>query len=204
MTAVAGHPLIGRWRIVEADLWDRDYLDLVEPASITFGKSGRGGSAQVFVHRQGDQILTQIKAAIAHPRESQFCSRAKFLLPLWEAAGCESHPRPLHSRGAEGEMFKVIIWAADGSRGAELALPYAKGLALAQRARLLVVHVDELAVSRGGGSSVYVDEAEVLTTIRKTVEDLKQQGLDATLRNDEDVGGRCCACDSRDCKRGGS
>jgi len=22
--------LIGRWRIVEADLWDRDYLDLVE------------------------------------------------------------------------------------------------------------------------------------------------------------------------------
>ena len=26
--------LIGRWRIVEADLWDRDYLDLVEPAMI--------------------------------------------------------------------------------------------------------------------------------------------------------------------------
>ena len=24
--------LIGRWRIVKADIWDRDYLDLVEPA----------------------------------------------------------------------------------------------------------------------------------------------------------------------------
>src|SRR5690348_6947323 len=34
--------LIGRWRIVEADLWDRDYLDLVESAYITIGKDGTG------------------------------------------------------------------------------------------------------------------------------------------------------------------
>ena len=27
--------LIGTWRIIEADLWDRDYLDLVEPAYLT-------------------------------------------------------------------------------------------------------------------------------------------------------------------------
>ena len=27
---------LGRWRIVEADQWDRDYLDLVEPAFIRF------------------------------------------------------------------------------------------------------------------------------------------------------------------------
>jgi hypothetical protein len=26
-------PLIGRWRIVEADLWDRADLDLLEPAT---------------------------------------------------------------------------------------------------------------------------------------------------------------------------
>jgi hypothetical protein len=42
MTAIAGHPVLGRWRIVEADLWDRDYLDLVEPASITIGSDGHG------------------------------------------------------------------------------------------------------------------------------------------------------------------
>jgi hypothetical protein len=35
MTAPAGCQLIGRWRIVEADLWDRDYLDLDGPATIT-------------------------------------------------------------------------------------------------------------------------------------------------------------------------
>jgi hypothetical protein len=31
-----------KWRIVEADLWDRDYLDLVEPAYVTFDENGRG------------------------------------------------------------------------------------------------------------------------------------------------------------------
>ena len=34
--------LIGRWRIVEADLWDDDYLDLVEPAPVeAIGPDGR-------------------------------------------------------------------------------------------------------------------------------------------------------------------
>lgn len=28
MNAPANCPLIGRWRIVEADIWDRAYLDL--------------------------------------------------------------------------------------------------------------------------------------------------------------------------------
>ena len=32
----------GRWRIVEADLWDRDYLDLVGPATMTIGADGHG------------------------------------------------------------------------------------------------------------------------------------------------------------------
>ena len=42
MTAPMNCQVIGRWRIVEADLWDRDYLDLVEPAYITFDEDGRG------------------------------------------------------------------------------------------------------------------------------------------------------------------
>ena len=37
-----GLPADRPWRIVEADLWDRDYLDLVEPACITFGEDGHG------------------------------------------------------------------------------------------------------------------------------------------------------------------
>jgi len=42
MTGPADCRLIGRWRIVEADLWDRDHLDLVEPAMIAIRADGRG------------------------------------------------------------------------------------------------------------------------------------------------------------------
>lgn len=34
--------LVGSWRIIEADLWDRDYFDLVEPATMTIQADGPG------------------------------------------------------------------------------------------------------------------------------------------------------------------
>jgi len=36
------NPVVGRWRIVEADLWDRDYLDLCGPASLMIRANGQG------------------------------------------------------------------------------------------------------------------------------------------------------------------
>jgi hypothetical protein len=42
MSAPASCQLVGRWRIVEADLWDRDYLDLCGPAVIAIGADGHG------------------------------------------------------------------------------------------------------------------------------------------------------------------
>jgi hypothetical protein len=42
MTAAAGCRIVGRWRIVEADLWDRAYLDLGGPASLVIGGDGHG------------------------------------------------------------------------------------------------------------------------------------------------------------------
>jgi hypothetical protein len=42
MSAPAGCKLVGRWRIVEADLWDPDHLDLCGPATITITGHGRG------------------------------------------------------------------------------------------------------------------------------------------------------------------
>ena len=79
-------------------------------------------------------------------------------------------------------MFKVIIWATDGSSGAEQALQFAKGLAQADGARLVVVHVKEIMAGRGGAYPVKVDEDEVQAAIRKQVEDLKQEGLQAKLQ----------------------
>ena len=75
----------------------------------------------------------------------------------------------------------MIIWATDGSSGAEQAIPFAKGLAQAHGARLIVVHVNEIALGRAAGPVIF-NEDEVQAAIRKQVEDLKQEGLDATLQ----------------------
>jgi hypothetical protein len=42
MSSPADCRLVGRWRIVEADIWDQDYLDLCGPAIIVIGADGRG------------------------------------------------------------------------------------------------------------------------------------------------------------------
>jgi len=39
----------GKWRIVESELWDRDALDLVVPAHITFDAEGLGQFAMIAV-----------------------------------------------------------------------------------------------------------------------------------------------------------
>lgn len=45
MTGGVTSSVIGKWRIVEADHWDRDCLDLVKPAYIAFGDQGHGDFA---------------------------------------------------------------------------------------------------------------------------------------------------------------
>ncbi len=42
MTAPMACQLIGRWRIVEANLWDRGYLDLDGPAVLVIREDGHG------------------------------------------------------------------------------------------------------------------------------------------------------------------
>ena len=42
MSAPANCELVGRWRIVEADIWDRDHLDLCGLAMITITDHGHG------------------------------------------------------------------------------------------------------------------------------------------------------------------
>ena len=42
MSAPATAKLVGRWRIVEVDIWDKDFLDLVETAHLTFKGAADG------------------------------------------------------------------------------------------------------------------------------------------------------------------
>jgi nucleotide-binding universal stress UspA family protein len=79
-------------------------------------------------------------------------------------------------------MFKVIVWATDGSSQAERALPFAKELARANGARLIVVHVKEIVAGRGGAGPVIVNEDQVQAALAKHVADLKQEGLDVKFQ----------------------
>jgi hypothetical protein len=45
-------PLLGKWRIVEMELWDTDFVDMLEPAYIAF--EAKGGGAFVFGAVRGD------------------------------------------------------------------------------------------------------------------------------------------------------
>jgi hypothetical protein len=42
MNMVKKNPFLGRWRIVEMETWDQDYVDLVTEGNFTFGKDGMG------------------------------------------------------------------------------------------------------------------------------------------------------------------
>ncbi len=79
-------------------------------------------------------------------------------------------------------MFRTIIWATDGSETADRALPYAKELAAGVDGRLIVVHSKELLVGRASGYPVLADEEDVETKIEGQVEQLQEEGIDASFR----------------------
>ena len=78
-------------------------------------------------------------------------------------------------------MFTTILWATDGSETAAHALPYALALAEADEAKLVVAHVREIFVGRGGGYPVLADETELRDTIDNQVAELRGSGIDATF-----------------------
>lgn len=79
-------------------------------------------------------------------------------------------------------MFSTIIWATDGSEAADRALPYAQALADGPGRTLVVVHCKELLTGRAGGYPVLADEGELQEKIRRQVDELREQGLDASLK----------------------
>jgi nucleotide-binding universal stress UspA family protein len=78
-------------------------------------------------------------------------------------------------------MFKTILWATDGSDTAARALPFALCLANADDATLLIAHVREIAVGRGGGYPVLADETELREQIIRQVKELNESDIAATF-----------------------
>jgi nucleotide-binding universal stress UspA family protein len=79
-------------------------------------------------------------------------------------------------------MFKTIIWATDGSETADAALPFARMLAERDGAKLIAVHSEELMQARGAKMPVLADEEDLEAKIRRQVDELRTDGIDATFQ----------------------
>ncbi len=80
-------------------------------------------------------------------------------------------------------MFRKIIWATDGSAGADHALGYARDLARVYGAELVVVHGEEKSTARSSiGYSRRVDEEDLEAKVKRQVAELNESGIAASIR----------------------
>ena len=80
-------------------------------------------------------------------------------------------------------MFNKIVWATDGSPGADRALGYATELARMHHAELVVVHGEELSATRSSiGYTRRVDEEDLEDKIKRQVAEMADSGIAVTLK----------------------
>jgi nucleotide-binding universal stress UspA family protein len=77
-------------------------------------------------------------------------------------------------------MYETIVWATDGSEGADAALAEARRLA-EDGTRIFAVHCDQLLNGRAGGWSALVDEDDRRMRIRRQIDALRREGLEIEL-----------------------
>ena len=77
-------------------------------------------------------------------------------------------------------MFKTIVLALDGSDGSAQAIPLAVKLARHHNAKIVIAHVEEDVVGKGGGP-VHATEDEIQADIHRQAEQLSAQGVETTV-----------------------
>ncbi len=86
-------------------------------------------------------------------------------------------------------MFKTVVWATDGSGNADRSLAYAKALAKGEGTSLIALHVvQRITNSRATGLTANVDEGHVKEGVKQTVDELKSEGLNASLKVIDELG----------------
>lgn len=75
-------------------------------------------------------------------------------------------------------MYETIVWATDGSEGADLALEEALGLTRLSGGRLVAVHCDQQLSGRAAGWAALPDEEDRRRKIRRQAAELKDAGVD--------------------------
>jgi nucleotide-binding universal stress UspA family protein len=80
-------------------------------------------------------------------------------------------------------MFSTIIWATDGSAGADHALGYARDLARATGADLVVVHGQELSAARSSiGYTRRADEEDLEAKINRQAAEMTDSGIPVSIK----------------------
>jgi nucleotide-binding universal stress UspA family protein len=77
-------------------------------------------------------------------------------------------------------MFKTIVLAHDGSEGAQRAADRAVELAREEEASVVIAHVEEDLIGKGGGP-IIANEDEIQAELRKLRDELAGEGVDASL-----------------------
>lgn len=78
-------------------------------------------------------------------------------------------------------MYKTVIWATDGSEGADAGLEEALRLARFTDARIVAVHCDQRLQGRAAAYPVLADEEDIQLKLRRQVDEVKADGLDIEL-----------------------
>ena len=77
-------------------------------------------------------------------------------------------------------MFKTIVVGLDGSDGAKHAMEYAVELARRDGAGLVLAHVEQEIVGKGGGP-IQADEPEVQAEIDRRAKELSSEGVETRV-----------------------
>lgn len=77
-------------------------------------------------------------------------------------------------------MFKTIVLALDGSEASRQVIAMAAELARRDDAKVVVAHVEEDVIGKGGGP-IHATEDEIQAEIRRQAEELSAQGIATTV-----------------------
>jgi nucleotide-binding universal stress UspA family protein len=80
-------------------------------------------------------------------------------------------------------MFEKILWATDGSADADHALGFARDLARADGAELIVVHGEEMSAARSSiGYTRRAGEEDLEAKIKRQVAEMAESGISVSVR----------------------
>ena len=77
-------------------------------------------------------------------------------------------------------MYKTIVVALDGSDGSKQAIPFARELASRDGSKLVIAHVEEDIVGKGGGP-IHATEDEIQAEIRDLAKKLAGEGVQTSV-----------------------